>query len=795
MARGLRMFFFGLLAILCASCGGGSSAVDTVTLTISPLNATVGLGGTQQFTVTASGAANTAVTYYVNGVKGGNSTYGTITQAGLYTAPNTFPSPSTITVTVISQEDTASIINASVTLQSGVVVSVSPLTSNLQLGQTQQFSATVTGSSNTAVTWQAGGLTGGNSSVGTINSSGLYTAPATANTPLSVSVTAVSQVDATQSANASVTIHGSVSLALSPTSVSVQTFATQLFSATVSGNGNTAVTWEVDGIIGGASATGTISSTTAGCAASSVCAVFTAPNSVPTAGGKAVAVTVTAVSRADASAVANSEVTISSPNQDQQASPTPLGVSGGNANDASGSACCGGTLGALVSRGGNQYILSAGHVLARSDLGTLGDSIIQPGLLDSSCSSTNTTAVATLSQFINLETSTVTPLVDAALAQILSGKVDTAGNILQLGATTDNGQPTEGPPLAGSGVAPSLSDPNIVNVAKSGRSTGLTCSTLSSINTTVNLTYTQNCGAGPSFQATFNDLVVIAGGNFATEGDSGALIVSQNTAAPVALLIAASDTDALGNPVTDVLPALADPNSGETPVFVGTAAAHTVAACSLPGPSTAAALRSALARVAPATEKLQRAGTTASAHALALLQNSQILAIGPGASLDEPGEPAILLFVPSGTARDALPRQLDGVRTRIVEEPGSFTMRGSLSAAETLALDQSSVPARSTSILSAAEVLRAQAVQGKHANQLLHLEGVQGVGITSSADSPGEAALMIFVVRGTAHGALPPIIDGLRTRIRESSAFRAGAGSRLEPQTCTTATDGASHSQ
>ena len=54
--------------------------------------------------------------------------------------------------------------------------------------------------------------------------------------------------------------------------------------------------------------------------------------------------------------------------------------------------------------------------------------------------------------------------------------------------------------------------------------------------------------------------------------------------------------------------------------------------------------------------------------------------------------------------------------------------------------------------------------------------GVQGVGIGSSADSPGEAALMIFLLRGVAHEPIPPVIDGLRTRVRESSSFVAGVG-------------------
>src|SRR5207302_8792747 len=65
------------------------------------------------------------ISWEVNGVTGGNSTYGTISSTGLYTPPPTVPSPATVTVTVISQENTADLANASVTIVSGVSVSVS----------------------------------------------------------------------------------------------------------------------------------------------------------------------------------------------------------------------------------------------------------------------------------------------------------------------------------------------------------------------------------------------------------------------------------------------------------------------------------------------------------------------------------------------------------------------------------------------------------------------------------------------------------------------------------------------
>jgi hypothetical protein len=59
--------------------------------------------------------------------------------------------------------------------------------------------------------------------------------------------------------------------------------------------------------------------------------------------------------------------------------------------------------------------------------------------------------------------------------------------------------------------------------------------------------------------------------------------------------------------------------------------------------------------------------------------------------------------------------------------------------------------------------------------------GVLGVGVGSSADAPGEAALVIFLLKGAAHQQIPAIIDGLRTRIRETEPFRAGLG-QIPPQ-------------
>jgi uncharacterized protein (DUF1800 family) len=60
-----------------------------------------------------------------------------------------------------------------------IVVTISPANTQLRAGQTQQFKATVTGTTNQSVTWKVNGTAGGNAStVGSISAGGLYTAPA-----------------------------------------------------------------------------------------------------------------------------------------------------------------------------------------------------------------------------------------------------------------------------------------------------------------------------------------------------------------------------------------------------------------------------------------------------------------------------------------------------------------------------------------------------------------------------------------------------------------------------------------
>ena len=210
---------------------------------------------------------------------------------------------------------------------------------------------------------------------------------------------------------------------------------------------------------------------------------------------------------------------------------THFGVSGGNVNDHSRAFCCSGTLGSLVTINGTQYILSNNHVLARSDQAVAGEDVSQPGLIDNSC------RVATLVA----DFTAAAPLgsnVDAAVAQLRPGTMDSTGFIEDIGVPGN------------STVNPSVG----LGVAKSGRTTGFTTGTISSINTSVSVQYQRGCNSGKKFTVSYTNQVVINSSTFSAGGDSGSLIVTNNASHnPVALLFAGSSTTTIGNPIGEVL--------------------------------------------------------------------------------------------------------------------------------------------------------------------------------------------------------------------------------------------------
>lgn len=205
-----------VMSTLLAGCWHSDSDDDdngapAITVSITPANPSVQTGNTQQFTATVANTSNTAVTWQVNNVTGGAAATGTISNSGLFTAPAAVPSPATVTVKAISAADTAVTASVTVTITAPppppvVSVDLQPPTANVQVGLTQQFTATVSNAANTSVTWLLSGAGCAGAACGSISASGLYTAPASVPNPASVTVTATSVQDPTKSDTAVVTI-------------------------------------------------------------------------------------------------------------------------------------------------------------------------------------------------------------------------------------------------------------------------------------------------------------------------------------------------------------------------------------------------------------------------------------------------------------------------------------------------------------------------------------------------------------------------------------------------------------
>ena len=114
------------------------------------------------------------------------SGYGTITTGqnntggGLYTAPSVIPSVNPFLVAATSTVDTTAFGSAMVTLRTGAEVHITPSTATVASGDNFQFTANVTGTTNTNVTWEVGGVAGGTASDGYICPSSQITVPCTA---------------------------------------------------------------------------------------------------------------------------------------------------------------------------------------------------------------------------------------------------------------------------------------------------------------------------------------------------------------------------------------------------------------------------------------------------------------------------------------------------------------------------------------------------------------------------------------------------------------------------------------
>src|SRR5580698_6547792 len=229
-------------------------------VSVSPATTSIVVNQQQLFTATVTGATNIAVSWSLSGSGCSEAACGIISSTGVYSAPPSVPNPAVVTVTATSVANPLKSGSATITIRPPIAVSISPTTAQIVAGKTQQFTATVVNTTNTAVTWTVSGTGCSGAACGTVSSSGLYAAPGSVPNPAQVKVTATSVADSSKSASASVTILPPVAVSISPTSAQVVAAKTQQFAASVTNTTNTAVTWSVAGSGCSGAACGTVSS-------------------------------------------------------------------------------------------------------------------------------------------------------------------------------------------------------------------------------------------------------------------------------------------------------------------------------------------------------------------------------------------------------------------------------------------------------------------------------------------------------------------------------------------------------
>jgi hypothetical protein len=441
-----------------------------------------------------------------------------------------------------------------------------------------------------------------------------------------------------------------------------------------------------------------------------------------------------------------------------------LGSSGGNNADYDTRGeqivdCCSGTLGALVEDASKrQFLLSNNHVLARSDHASVGDTIVQPGLIDNNCSPLGDGAgVAPVAQLTNwLPLSSKQTNADAAIAQVTSRAVDPAGRILEMGLKQPDGTLAAAAPGIGSTGGKGEAAWLDLKVVKSGRTTGLTCGGISALDLDVTVDYYLDCAeTRPYLTKTFTHQLGVSGNQFSDAGDSGALVVDAANAEPVGLYFAGG-TDVSGvsqgvaNPASDVLSELgAQAGGGAAYTFVGTAD-HAVS-CLNYGDNTISAAQGRTLKDAE-TARAQQALVQAR-----MLVNSStgILGVGTGKSSDHPGEAAVILYTDESRTVN-VPATVDGVRTLAIPTTAHAVTYGSAPQNPF----EAGVPALPASALAQAAAIKNQVAAGL----MRQTPAFFGVGVGQSLDNPREAALVIYVDRNRLPAQLPATVDGLRTR-------------------------------
>ena len=633
----------------------------------------------------------------------------------------------------------------------------------------EQFSATLTGGGAAPVTWS---VSGGDSrsGPGAITPSGQYTPPSYL-TADRVQVVVTATLNATTSATAVLTVTPGFLQPLTPENAALGAngqLAVTAFLAEAGGDNGIsfALSNTPTGSTGGQGSLGPATCQRSTGSFTSCTVTYSAPISLSSTGVTYVVATAAGSSSKTAAGLLLNTAGVSSnpaSHQAQLPGSVMLGSSGSDNvdYDIHGNQvadCCGGTLGSLIEdSNGHQYLLSNNHVLARSDQASVGDSIVQPGLIDNTCTpygdGPGTSPVASLTGWLALSSSATNA--DAAIAQVTAGAVDPSGSILELGTRQLDGTLAAAPPgvssTGGKGENGALGQ----TVGKSGRTTGLTCASISALNLDVNVDYYTDCAeTRPYLTKTFTNQLAMSGNQFSDAGDSGSLVVDTANAEPVGLFFAGG-TDASGvsqgvaSPATDVLNELRTQlGAGASYSFVGTTD-HGVSCLSYGDNTIAAAQARTLTDV-----DIARTQQALAQARLMVNPAAGILGVATGKSSDHPGEGAILVYVDENMAVN-IPPLVDCARTLAIPTNARAVAFGS--TPQTPLDTGAPLP---PAVLSAAVIVKQQTAR----NLMRQNPGFFGVGVGQSLDNPKEAALVIYVDRKKVPAQLPAIIDGLRTR-------------------------------
>jgi hypothetical protein len=618
------------------------------------------------------------------------------------------------------------------------------------------------------VTWT---LSGGDTKAGagSMNSAGEYTPPGflTADR-VEVTLTAQLKSDPSITATTHLSITPGFLEPLAPENAAVAPGGTITLSGRLAqAGGNTAIRFAVAaGTRESAAGTlGPVECTHARDTFTTCTVTYTAPTTVDAAGSVTYVEARAGAAKTETAILLSAAGVTSNPARHREALswPVALGGSGGNNGDldAHGSTvadCCGGTLGALLAdSNGHQYLLSNNHVLARSDHAAAGDAVVQPGLIDNNCTpygdGPGTTPIASLSAWLPLKSAQTNA--DAAIALIGTRTVDQSGAILELGSKQADGTLSAAAPGVSSTDGKGETGKLTMKVAKSGRTTGLTCGAVTAVDVDVNVDYFADCAeTQPYLTKLFTHQMALSGDRFSDAGDSGALVVDAANAEPVGLFFAggvdaSGVVQAMATPAPEVLYELsAQAGTGTSYSFVG-GADHAVSCLSYGDSTVAAAQREPLSTV-----EMARAAQALFAARLLVNPSQGILGVALGKSSDRVGEAAIVVYVDE-TMTPNVPVQVGGMRTMVIPTTEQAVAAGSAPVANMAAM---------TGLTSAALNRAVQAKQQAARQWMQENSAIFGVGVGQSLDNPREAAVVIYVDRSRLLKDLPQTMDGVRTR-------------------------------